>query len=123
MLFSEMLFTPPIVGCTECKRVSHQHAQFVQDDQFWGHWAHKRQDTQGRVYYLSPEVMLGQATRIAWFARLSALQPHLLQGRKWIHGDDVNGVLGDSRPHAHQGTELIHGGKHHPLHHELLDAM
>jgi hypothetical protein len=34
----------------------------MQDYQFWGHWAHKRQDTQGPVYYLSPEVILGQAT-------------------------------------------------------------
>ena len=34
---------------------------FVRDYQFWGHWAHKRTDAQGRVYYLSPEVMLGQA--------------------------------------------------------------
>jgi transposase InsO family protein len=50
-----------VVGCTERGRVYHQHAQFVQDYQFWGHWAHKRRDTQGRVYYLSPEVMLGQA--------------------------------------------------------------
>lgn len=51
-----------VVGCTERERVYHQHAQFVQDDQVWGHWAHKRRDTQGRVYYLSPEVTLGQAT-------------------------------------------------------------
>jgi hypothetical protein len=51
-----------IVGCTERERVYHQHAQFVQDYQFWGHWAHKRRDTQGRGYDLSPEVMLGQAT-------------------------------------------------------------
>jgi hypothetical protein len=34
--------------------------QFVHDYQFWGHWAHKRTDAQGRVYYLSPEVILGQ---------------------------------------------------------------
>jgi hypothetical protein len=33
----------------------------VQDYQFWGHWAHKRLDSQGRVYYLSPEVILGNA--------------------------------------------------------------
>jgi hypothetical protein len=51
-----------VVGCTARERVYHQHAQFVQDYQFWGHWAHKRRDTEGRVYYLSPEVMLGQAT-------------------------------------------------------------
>jgi hypothetical protein len=51
-----------VVGGTERERVYHQHAQFVQDDQFWGHWAHKRRETQGRVYYLSPEVVLGQAT-------------------------------------------------------------
>jgi hypothetical protein len=50
-----------VVGCTEREQVYHRHAQFVQDDQFWGHWAHKRQDAQGRIYYLSPEVMLGQA--------------------------------------------------------------
>jgi hypothetical protein len=31
----------------------------VQDYQFWGHWAHKRTDAHGRIYYLSPEVMLG----------------------------------------------------------------
>jgi hypothetical protein len=50
-----------VVGCTEREQVDHRQAQFVQDDQFWGHWAHKRQDAQGRIYYLSPEVMLGQA--------------------------------------------------------------
>ena len=50
-----------VVGCTERERVYAQHAQFVHDYQFWGHWAHKRQDAQGRVYYLSPEVILGQA--------------------------------------------------------------
>jgi len=31
----------------------------VNDYQFWGHWAHKRRDAQGRVYYLAPEVVLG----------------------------------------------------------------
>jgi transposase InsO family protein len=50
-----------VVGCTEREQVYQRHAQFVRDYQFWGHWAHKRQDAQGRVYYLSPEVMLGQA--------------------------------------------------------------
>jgi len=51
-----------VVGCTERERVYAQHRQFVQDDQFWGHWAHKRRDAQGRVYSLSPEVILGHAT-------------------------------------------------------------
>jgi hypothetical protein len=51
-----------VVGCTERERVYHQHAPCVRDDQFWGHWAHTRRDTQGRVYDLSPEVVLGQAT-------------------------------------------------------------
>ena len=50
-----------VVGCTEREQVYHRQAQVVQDYQFWGHWAHKRQDAQGRIYYLSPEVMLGQA--------------------------------------------------------------
>jgi hypothetical protein len=51
-----------VVGCTEREDVYAQHRQFVHDDQFWGHWAHKRRDAQGHVYYLSPEVILGQAT-------------------------------------------------------------
>ena len=50
-----------VVGCTEREQVYQRHAQFVRDYQFWGHWAHKRREAQGRVYYLSPEVMLGQA--------------------------------------------------------------
>jgi transposase InsO family protein len=49
------------VGCTVRTAVYQQHAQFVQDYQFWGHWAHKRRDAQGRIYYLSPEVVLGNA--------------------------------------------------------------
>src|SRR5262249_58500184 len=49
-----------VVGCTEREHVYRQHAQFVQDYQFWGHWAHKRTDAQGRIYSVSPEVILGQ---------------------------------------------------------------
>ena len=61
-----------VVGCTEREQVYQRHAQFVRDDQFWGHWAHKRQDAQGRVYDLSPEIMLGQA-------RGRALNPRCLR--------------------------------------------
>jgi hypothetical protein len=50
-----------VAGCTDREAVYRQHAQFVHDYQFWGHWAHKRLDTQGRIYYLSPEVILGAA--------------------------------------------------------------
>ena len=50
-----------VIGCTDREMVYRQHAQFVQDYQFWGHWAHKRTDAQGRIYYLSPEVLLGNA--------------------------------------------------------------
>jgi hypothetical protein len=50
-----------VVGCTAHADVYRQHAQFVQDYQCWGHWAHKRTDDQGRIDYLSPEVILGQA--------------------------------------------------------------
>jgi hypothetical protein len=50
-----------VAGCTNRESVYRQHAQFVRDYQFWGHWAHKRQDDQGRLYYVSPEVMLGNA--------------------------------------------------------------
>jgi transposase len=50
-----------VVGCAQRERVYQQHAQFVADYQFWGHWAHKRTDAQGHIFYLSPEVILGQA--------------------------------------------------------------
>ena len=50
-----------VVGGTTRELVYRQQAQFVQDYQFWGHWAHKRTDAQGRIYYLSPEVILGNA--------------------------------------------------------------
>ena len=48
-----------VVGCVEWARMYQQHAQFVADYQFWGHWAHKRTDAQGRIFYVSPEVILG----------------------------------------------------------------
>jgi hypothetical protein len=48
-----------VMGGTDRELVYRQHAQFVQDYQFWGHWAHKRTDAWGRIYYLSPEVILG----------------------------------------------------------------
>ncbi len=48
-----------VLGCTERRTVYRQHAQFVHDYQLWGHWAHKHRDAQGRIYYLSPEVVLG----------------------------------------------------------------
>ena len=50
-----------VIGGTDRELVDRQHAQFVQDYQFWGHWAHKRTDAQGRIYYLVPEVILGNA--------------------------------------------------------------
>jgi transposase InsO family protein len=60
-----------VVRCTDRAEVSRQHAQFVQDYQFWGHWAHKRTDDRGRLYDVSPEVMLGNATgRIVEASRL-----------------------------------------------------
>jgi hypothetical protein len=49
-----------VVGCGERERVYQQHAPFVADSQFWGHWAHKRTDAQGRIFSVSPEVILGQ---------------------------------------------------------------
>jgi transposase InsO family protein len=51
-----------VVRCPDRETVYRRHAQFVKDYQFWGHWAHTRQDDQGRLYYVSPEVILGNAT-------------------------------------------------------------
>jgi hypothetical protein len=50
-----------LAGCTQRDTVYHQQAPFVQDDQLWGHWAHTRQDARGRIDYLSPEVVPGNA--------------------------------------------------------------
>ena len=47
-----------VAGCTDREAVYRQHTQFVQDYQFWGHKAHKPKDAQGRLYYVSPEVIL-----------------------------------------------------------------
>jgi len=70
-----------LVGATDRETVYQQHAQFVQDYQFWGHWAHKRTDENGRIYYVAPEVILGQAkgrivdaTRLGYVFRLRHLQ-------------------------------------------------
>jgi transposase InsO family protein len=78
-----------VLGCTERTAVYQQHAQFVRDYQFWGHWAHKRRDAQGRIYYLSPEVILGSTQgrlidpsrlrrlfRLRQLTRLPASGPH-----------------------------------------------
>jgi len=93
-----------VVGCTEREQVYRQHAQFVQDDQFWGHWAHKRPDDQGRIYYLSPEVILGQTTgraldpgRLRRVFRLRQLTRQVRQdGQIRLHnfGLYVDGALG-----------------------------
>jgi hypothetical protein len=39
-----------LVGCADWETGYRLHAQFVQDYQFWGHWAHKRTDENGRIY-------------------------------------------------------------------------
>jgi transposase InsO family protein len=60
-----------VAGCTDRETVYRQHTQFVQDYQFWGHWAHKRKDAQGRLYYVSPEVILANTRgRLIEAARL-----------------------------------------------------
>lgn len=51
-----------MTGCPDRETVYRQHARFVRGDQFWGHWAHTRRDDQGRLYDVSPEVILGNAT-------------------------------------------------------------
>jgi len=49
------------VRCPDRETVHRQHAQFVKDYHFWGRWAHTRQDDRGRLYAVSPAVMLGKA--------------------------------------------------------------
>jgi hypothetical protein len=83
--------------------VYQQHAQFVADYQFWGHWAHKRTDAQGCIFYVSPEVILGQAhgraIESARLQRVFRLWQHTMTvrqyGRIWLHnfGPYVDRVL------------------------------
>ena len=49
-----------VVGCGERERVYHSMRSSCRLP-FRGHWAHKRTDAQGRLFYVSPEVILGQA--------------------------------------------------------------
>jgi hypothetical protein len=82
-----------VAGCTGRESVYRQHAQFVQAYQFWGHWAHKRTEAQGRIYYLSPEVILGNArgravepSRLRRVFRLRQLTRQVrLQGQIRLH--------------------------------------
>jgi hypothetical protein len=55
------LLRPVSPGAPSARRCIRQHAQFVQDDQFWGPWASLRWCAQGRLYYVSPEVILANA--------------------------------------------------------------
>jgi hypothetical protein len=76
-----------VAGCTNRESVYRPHAQFVRDYQFWGHWAHKRQDDQGRRYDVSPEVMLGNAkgrlVEASRLRRIFRLRPLTRQVRQY----------------------------------------
>ncbi|HSG17461.1 MAG TPA: helix-turn-helix domain-containing protein [Anaerolineae bacterium] len=115
-----------VVGCTDPQIVYQRHAQFVQDYQFWGHWAHKRTDAQGRIYYLSPEVILGQATgrpvaptRLRYVFRLRQVQRLVrAQGQIRLHhfglyvdrglsGQHVDALIYDDAVRIEQDDQLI----------------
>jgi hypothetical protein len=63
-------------GCTDRAMAYQPQAPFVQDDPSWRHGAHTRSDAQGRISYLSPEIILGNArghtvepVRLRWVFR------------------------------------------------------
>jgi transposase len=115
-----------VTGCTDRESVYRQHAQFVQDYQFWGHWAHKRTEAQGRIYYLSPEVILGSArgravepARLRRIFRLRQLTRQVrLQGQIRLHnfglyvdhglsGQTVEVLLYDEAMRIEQAEHLL----------------
>ena len=122
-----------VTRCTDRETVYRQHAQFAQDYQCWGHWAHKRLDTKGRMYYLSPEVILGNArgtavesTRLRRIFRLRQLTRQVRQqGHIRLHnfgiyvdqnlwGQTAAGwyaVLEDSPLVSHWPHPRPHGGR------------
>ena len=50
-----------VVGGTEREQGYHRQAQCGPEYPLWGHWVHTRQEAQGRISSLCPEVLLGQA--------------------------------------------------------------
>jgi hypothetical protein len=75
-----------VTGCTDRATVYRPHGQCVQDSQFWGHGAHTRPDEQGRLYSVSPEVILsttkgrmGEASRRRRVFRLRQLTRQVRQ--------------------------------------------
>jgi hypothetical protein len=115
-----------VLGCTERTTVYRQHAQFVHDYQFWGHWAHKHRDAQGWIYYLSPEVVLGSTKghmidprrlrrlfRLRQLTRLARRPGHI-----WLHhfglavdpelwGHTVEVLIYDDAVRIEQGDHLL----------------
>jgi transposase len=77
-----------VAGCSDRETVYRQHAQFVQDSQCWGHWAHKRTDAFGRLSDVSPEVILantrGRLIDASRLRRVFRLRQRRRQGRQ--HG-------------------------------------
>lgn len=115
-----------VAGCTDRETEYRQHTQFVQDYQVWGYWAHKRTDAQGRIYYVSPEIVLGNArghavepTRLRRVFRLRQLTRQVrLQGQIRIHnfglyvdhglsGQTVDVLLYDEAIRIEQAEHLL----------------
>ena len=120
------LLAASVAGCTDRETVYRQHAPFVQDHQFWGHWAHTRRDPQGRMYYLSPEVILGNARGAAIepthrrrvFRRRQLTRQVRQQGHMRLHhvgidvdqnlwGQTIEGLIDDDVMRIEQAEHLL----------------
>lgn len=115
-----------VVGCPERETVYRPHTPCVQDDQFWGHGAHKRTDAQGRIFSLSPEVVLGHAQgraiesgrlqrtfRLRHRTRLGRAYGHIRLHNFGMYGDQsrwgqpVDGLIDDEAVWIEQAEHLL----------------
>jgi len=47
--------------CTELKDIQQRHGRFIEEYNHSGHWHHKAHTEDGRIYYKSPQTILGSA--------------------------------------------------------------
>ena len=55
-----------VQSCIELKEIQRQHARFIEEYNHSGHWHHKAYTEDGRIYYKSPQSILGSAKGVAF---------------------------------------------------------
>jgi hypothetical protein len=50
-----------VAVCADLKGIQRQHGRFIEEYNLSGHWHHKSYTEDGRIYYKSPQTILGEA--------------------------------------------------------------